>query len=74
MISHSLLALACVVTASSFALSSCSGANIDSELITYPAHIVNTNWEECLPAEQQQIVSTEVKQDIRSILQRQIRK
>ena len=73
MTSHSQLALA-LVTVSYFALSSCSGANIDSELITYPAHILNTNREECLPAEQQQIVSAEVKQDLRNILQRQIRK
>lgn len=73
MTSHSLLALVIIIV-SCFTLSTCNGGNIISDLVTYSARVLNTNQEECLPADQQQIVRAEVKQDIHNILQHEVRK
>ena len=65
MTSHNLLALVIITV---------SWGNIISDLVTYSARVLNTNQEGCLPADQQQIVRAEVKQDIRNILQHEVRK
>ena len=70
---HSLLVL--VFGLSCFALSTCQNVgDMVSLPILYPSKVLNTTQQGCPPDEQLETTRAEIRQDVRSILQRHLGK